>query len=379
MPLPTHPVFEEPDLSPRAQQFLTLRDDVIDHWESTARASIEGAQAIPSLVLTDSFPAFFDHMAEALSPQYPRADATSDNIGAAAHGQERARMTDYRVDQIAEEYQLFQASIEAVAKGRMELHSRDWEVISRSINLATVESIRAFMTATEAHRSKAAATLTHDMRTPLAVIGSAAELIGVTRDIDMARKASAKISSNVRRLDAMTTELIDALVHRKGSDTTLFLTQFDMFTLVEELREQYSGHRGRGIELQTVGESVVGFWCKDSIRRALENLINNAIKYGDAGKVRVKTVADRGRLTLSVKNWGEPISKDEQQQIFEYLKREENVTSASGWGIGLPFVKSVAESHGGTVAVDSSAMTGTTFLIDIPVDCRPYNGAPPSA
>jgi hypothetical protein len=139
MTLPTHRIFEEPDLSPRAQQFLALRDDVIDHWELTARAAIEGAQAIPSPVLTDSFPAFFDHMAEALSPQYPRADATSDNIGEAAHGQERARMTNYRVDQIAEEYQLFQASIEAVAKGRMEFHSRDWEVINRSINLATVE------------------------------------------------------------------------------------------------------------------------------------------------------------------------------------------------------------------------------------------------
>ena len=116
MTLPIHPIFEEPDLSPRARHFLTLRDDVIDHWEQAARASIEGAQAIPSLVLTDSFPVFFDHMAEALSPQHPRADATSDNIGAAAHGQERARMTDYRVDQIAEEYQLFQASIEAVAR-----------------------------------------------------------------------------------------------------------------------------------------------------------------------------------------------------------------------------------------------------------------------
>jgi nitrogen-specific signal transduction histidine kinase len=40
--------------------------------------------------------------------------------------------------------------------------------------------------------------------------------------------------------------------------------------------------------------------------------------------------------------------------------------------MGLPFVKSVAESHGGSVAVDSSAATGTTFIIDIPVDCRPF-------
>lgn len=372
----THPNFDEPDLSPRAKQFLILRDEVVDHWEQAARASIEGAQGIPGPVLTGSFPAFFDHIAEALSPQYPREDATSDNIGAAAHGRERARMTDYRVDQIAEEYQLFQASIDAVAKGRMEFYCRDWEVINRSINLATVESIRAFMAATEAYRTQAAATLTHDMRTPLSVIGSAAELIGVARDLEMARKAGAKISSNVRRLDAMTTELIDALVHRKTSGTTLHLTQFDMLNLVGEVREQYANHRGRKLELQSVGESVIGFWCKDSIRRALENLINNAIKYGDAGKVRIKAGENRGRLTLSVKNWGQPIPKDKQQRIFKYLKREGNTVTAFGWGIGLPFVKSIAESHGGTVAVDSSAMTGTTFLIDIPVDCRPYAETP---
>ena len=45
-----------------------------------------------------------------------------------------------------------------------------------------------------------------------------------------------------------------------------------------------------------------------------------------------------------------------------------------GWGIGLPFVKAVGESHGGSVSVDSSPELGTTFLIDIPVDCRPFVG-----
>jgi signal transduction histidine kinase len=55
--------------------------------------------------------------------------------------------------------------------------------------------------------------------------------------------------------------------------------------------------------------------------------------------------------------------------------QREAARDAKGWGIGLPFVRNVAESHGGSVAVDSSPATGTTFLIDVPVDCRPFVGA----
>lgn len=376
MTLSNDQTFNSSNLTRKAQQFLSLQDDVIDHWERAVRVAVEGADAIPSPVLTDTLPAFYTNIAEALSPEHPREDATSDNNAAAAHGEERARMTRLRVDQIAQEYQIFRDSIRAVAAGRIDLDSMDWAVIDQSLNRATVEAIRAFMAVTEELRSRAAATLTHDMRTPLAVISSAAELIGLTSDISTAHKVAVKISSNVRRIDAMTTELINALVYRKQSGAALRLTQFDMLSLVSETREQYFTHRRSDVKIVAVGKSVVGFWCRDSMHRALENLINNALKYGDGGQIRIKVCESRGRLMLSVHNWGDPIPKSRQDRIFDYLKREGNAVADSGWGIGLPFVKSTAESHGGTVAVDSSALTGTAFLIDIPVDCRLYAEMP---
>jgi len=75
---------------------------------------------------------------------------------------------------------------------------------------------------------------------------------------------------------------------------------------------------------------------------------------------------------MSVHNSGNAIDREHHGQIFEYLWRDGSTKGKRGWGIGLPFVKSVAESHGGSVAVDSSPATGTTFIIDIPVDCRPF-------
>ena len=52
------------------------------------------------------------------------------------------------------------------------------------------------------------------------------------------------------------------------------------------------------------------------------------------------------------------------------------LTGQQGWGIGLPYVRAVAESHGGSIALDSTVERGTTFTIDIPQDCRPLKDAP---
>jgi len=51
-------------------------------------------------------------------------------------------------------------------------------------------------------------------------------------------------------------------------------------------------------------------------------------------------------------------------------------TTQGGWGIGLPYVRAVAESHGGSIGLDSSAERGTTFTVSIPLDGRLYHNAP---
>ena len=361
------------DFSPKAIKFMTLRDEVMDHWEREVRVQIKGAGSLLSPVLTNMLPAFFDNIAETLSPNHPRKIATSDTNAAAAHGDERARMTRFGPDQIVHEYQIFRSAIRSVAKGRVELSEADNDLIDQSVNAATREAVRSFTSSQSEIRQKVAAALSHDMRTPLAIVANGAQLIGMTTDLAAVHRFATKIESGAARLGAMMNELLDALTSQGDVSFPIQLTHFDIVQLVDEAREQYGQDGECDIALEP-HDAIPGYWCWNSLRRSLENLINNAIKYRDGGNVTIKVATARERLMLSVHNEGNPIAKDAQDRIFEYLRREGQSTQP-GWGIGLQFVKTVAEAHGGSVAVDSSIETGTTFLVDIPIDCRPFVSA----
>ncbi|WP_168710136.1 sensor histidine kinase KdpD [Massilia sp. Mn16-1_5] len=357
-------------MSTTAQQFLAVRDKVMTRWEHEIRSRIDGADALRSPVITNTIPAFFDNIAEALSPNYPRKNATSGNNAASAHGGERARMTSFGADQVVHEYQILRESIVVEAAGQVELTVADWAIIDRSINTAIREAIREFTMIQSELQRKLAAALSHDMRTPLGIIANGAELIQALPDLDAAKRAAQKIATSAERLEQMMADLLDALTTNTGEKLALTVSEFDVAELIQEVREAYA--QPHGIDIRANVESIKGFWSRNLMRRALENLINNGQAYGDGRGIELMAVEARGRLMLSVHNTGNPIPKEHQMRIFDYLAREQTMSSKVGWGLGLAFVKNVAESHGGSIAVDSSTETGTTFLIDIPVDCRPY-------
>lgn len=359
-------------LSAKALQFMALRDAVMDCWEREVRQRVEGARHLLGPILTNTLPAFFDNIAEALSPFHPRLQGASGNNSPTAHGNERARMTPFGPDQVIHEYQIFREAIARVAKGRLHLGEDEWAIINRSIDEATREAIRAFTKIHEELRRKVAAALSHDMRTPLSVIGHAAQLIARAPGSDMARQAASKIESNSARLNDMMGDLLDSLTKRDHAKVSLRLVHFNMLELATEVRDQYAQLPDCGADFEVDGKSVAGHWDQGAMRRALENLVNNAIKYGDGGVIKIMAQQTRGRMMLTVHNEGKHIPEDWHNRIFEYLSRGEDSSSAEGWGVGLPFVKAMAEAHGGSVTVDSSPQSGTTFLIDIPVDCRPY-------
>ncbi len=368
---------DELGLSSTSRQFMAIRADVMTRWERETRARVDGAQVLLSPVLTNMLPAFLDNIAEALSPNHPRRTGTSNNSAAAAHGGERARMTRFGPDQIVHEYQILRECIACEAAGRVPLTHADWAIIDMSINAAVRDAVREFASIQEELRRKLAAALSHDMRTPLGVVLNGAELVGVAPDLEVARRAAGKIAASAERLGQMMAELLDALIFQGGPRLALTLSRFDIADLMHEVCQEYS--QKAGVRFEAGGESVPGYWCRSSMRRALENLVNNAIRYGDGESVRLQARQAHGRLMLTVHNAGAPIPPERHGHIFEYQPRAGGTAAGGGWGIGLPFVKTVAENHGGSAAVDSSRETGTTFIIDVPVDCRPFAGDAPDA
>jgi signal transduction histidine kinase len=221
-------------------------------------------------------------------------------------------------------------------------------------------------------RERLAATLSHDMSNPLSLIVAGAQLIAIAPDIETARRTALKIRNGATRLNDMVVQLVDALTVEHTIKLPLDLSRFDIKQLVDNVAQEFNLLAPNRIEVEAT--SIVGYWCEQSLRRVLENLLTNAFKYGDGGRVSIRVEEILGRMMMSVHNSGKPVPDDQRERIFAYLQREgsANRKGVAGWGIGLPFVRGVAEGHGGSAAVDSSAATGTTFIIDIPVDCRPY-------
>ena len=356
------------DLSLKARRVLEVRDEVFAHWEAQVKQSIAGAQSVAQPVLLDTLPMFYGNIVEALSPGFARNNAAGDTTAAAGHGGERARTTEYRAVEVVHEYHLLRDSFLAVcADHAIVFSSEELNIVMRSFDQAILDSVDEFTTIQSAFRERIAATLTHDMRTPLSVILNTAHLLTRVDKEHLATLAK-KIIDNGWRLEAMFKEQLDALERAPAGTDRLNVTQWDALALAHQVCDQFNNSTAHSCRV--VGEAVSGWLDRDLLQRALENLVGNALKYGASDTVVTISVAQtHGRVIVSVHNCGNPIAKEKRSEIFRYLNRS-GANDQPGWGLGLSFVQDVAIRHGGTVVLDSSQAAGTTFSIDIPCDRR---------
>ncbi|MBC7429282.1 MAG: HAMP domain-containing histidine kinase, partial [Bacteriovorax sp.] len=120
-------------------------------------------------------------------------------------------------------------------------------------------------------------------------------------------------------------------------------------------------------------EQINGYWDCTAIRRIVENLLGNAVKYG-MPKALI-TIALRRKMEsieIAVHNEGNPIPLEDQTLLFRQFQRTESAQKGSqkGWGIGLTLVQGFAKAHGGNVLVRSEVGEGTTFIVELPKDSR---------
>jgi signal transduction histidine kinase len=361
-------------LSATAQRMLELREEVLLEWVKRVRQTVREAEGLPHPVLIDTFPVLYDNLAEAITPDYPRVTGNEGNTVAAEHGGERARLTHYNIHSIISEYQILRWTIFDILKLEgVRLTDDEFFLIHASIDGSIRESVNAFALTQLTLRERFVAALTHDLRNPLSNALVSAELIKRSSDPGKMKEFAEMITDNLNRMDGMIRDLLDSARYQTGERLQLRLEKFDMQDVVKEVCAQFT--MTYGPRFQFIANPAPGCWDPDAIKRAIENVLGNAVKYGRAGTpIRIKTESTNGRVLLSVHNEGDPIPPDEIEGIFQVFRRANAAKEGKidGWGIGLPYVRSVAESHGGSIAVDSSVNRGTTFTMDIPADASSY-------
>ena len=365
-------------LSATSEKILELREEVFVEWEKRVRGAVAQASALRQPILIDTLPAFYDNLAQSVTPAYPRLEAVSASTIATEHGGERARLTNFDPKAIILEYQLLQGALLDVLTARgVALDDAELQVINTSIESAIRESVTAYVFAATALREQFMAALMHDLRSPLGAASLAAQAIARAPDGPKVKAMADVIMRNHSRIDEMLHHLLDTMVFLGGGRLRLDLRSFDLRELVENVRDQEQ--ESQQARMRITGEAVEVIWGREEIKRTLENLLANAIKYGDPDTlITLKIDQIGGRVMLSVHNEGTPIAAEEIEDIFQFYQRARAAAQGKkeGWGIGLTFIRAVAESHGGSVTVDSSLERGTTFLIDIPIDARPFPDAP---
>jgi len=224
-------------------------------------------------------------------------------------------------------------------------------------------------------KSDFVANVSHELKTPLALIRLFAETLELGRvpGAEKAKQYYRIINKESQRLTQLINNILDFSRIEAGAKQYRFVRS-DVGRVVQEVLDAYRfpiEQQGFTLEVEMAEDLPEIDMDPEALDQALLNLLNNAIKYSPSEKhVKLSVREEGGRVLLSVTDRGIGVAKADQKKIFEKFYRAENslVHETKGSGLGLALVQHIMEAHGGSVEVDSAPGKGSTFTLVLPVD-----------
>ena len=227
-------------------------------------------------------------------------------------------------------------------------------------------------------KSDFVANVSHELKTPLALIRLYAETLELRRVPSDERKGEyyRVIGKESRRLTQLINNILDFSRIEAGR-REYRMTPSDIGAVVRDVVESYRfaiEKLGFSLELSLGDELPPLELDPEAISQAVINLLNNAIKYSSEEKsIKVSVRRELDRVLLSVSDRGIGIPRSEHRRIFEKFYRVETslVHTTKGSGLGLALVQHITEAHGGRVELTSAPGEGSTFTLSLPVPPEP--------
>ncbi|WP_457093326.1 GAF domain-containing protein [Microvirga sp. P5_D2] len=224
------------------------------------------------------------------------------------------------------------------------------------------------------HKSQFLANMSHELRTPLnAVLGYTEMLLdGVYGEVaGEAHEIMEYIQSNGEHLLALINDVLD-LSKIEAGQLTLTLDEYAVQSVVEAVVSVTQPlAQAKGLDLQTgIAEDLpLGRGDERRLTQVLLNLVGNAIKFSDAGTVRINAWTVGDLLELTVTDTGPGIALADQERIFDAFQQVDSSSTRQkgGTGLGLAISKRIIRMHGGTITVESAPGQGSTFRIRVPL------------
>src|SRR5690606_5877648 len=148
----------------------------------------------------------------------------------------------------------------------------------------------------------------------------------------------------------------------------LELSTFDLCGLLRDCVDKYrqlAERAGSTLNCE-FREPVVGTWDRLATEQVLDNLVSNAIRYGDGKPVIVEAESDPSWVVVRVVDRGIGIAPADREQIFRRFERASGASRSGGFGIGLWLSSKLVQAQAGVLEVESEAGSGSTFIVRLP-------------
>lgn len=226
----------------------------------------------------------------------------------------------------------------------------------------------------EAVRRDFVANISHELKTPVGALGLLAETLAETlaaeEGDEVARRLAGRIQAEAFRVGRTVDDLLELsriesgeVPHRSPVPVHLVVTE-----AVERIRPA-AEHAGIALGVADMSPRLAIFGDRRQLVSALYNLLDNAVKYSDAGSsVEVTASTDGTAVELAVSDHGIGIPTRDLERVFERFYRVDRARSrrTGGTGLGLAIVRHVVHNHEGSARVESRLGSGSTFTLRLP-------------
>jgi PAS domain S-box-containing protein len=273
------------------------------------------------------------------------------------------------------------ASPQSTCRGRattLPVEIRDRELWLSVTGVSFAEgTVYAFRDLTEERRLEElkadfVATVSHELRTPIAAVHGAAKTLereDIVFTDDLRRHLLTVISDQSDRLVQLVNDILVTSQVESGR-LVLAREQVEVTDVARGVIEAARTHAPEELSLDlTAPPSLAAVSDRDKLRQVLANLVGNAVKYSrPTGRVEVRLEQHRKHLRMAVRDEGVGIPQPEHQRIFEkFYRLDPNMTGGvSGTGLGLYICRELVRRMGGSIWVESTVGSGSTFFVELP-------------
>ncbi len=241
---------------------------------------------------------------------------------------------------------------------------------------AELEALLGTLRAVEERKSRFMLLSAHQLRSPLGTVRTSLDVLRqgyVDPRSERGRRLLDGARERVDGLLAIVNDLLELAKAKEGRDRAPWAPNVNLKQLLMDILDEFSQvaeERGLRLASDLADNAVLARGIPPDLVYAMENLVDNALKYSEpGGEVRVVLQVDGGEARVAVSDEGIGIPPEFQPELFTEFSRAPNARARTdeGTGLGLAIVREVAEAHGGRVAVSSRLGVGSSFELVLPL------------